>query len=96
MQSKILEKRQSNNGELQVTFASISNVFRKFTHTTKNHRLDQNRIQKKFQSDQSLEQKKDEVREKERLRKQLKRSMMSPEEKKNGELRLGYTREKDG
>ncbi len=68
LQSKILEKRQSNIGELQVTFASISNVFRKFTHTTN---------QKKFQSDQSLEQKKDEVRETDRLRKQLKRSMMS-------------------
>jgi hypothetical protein len=46
LQSKILERRQINIGELQMTFASITNVFRKFTLTTKDHRLEQNRIQK--------------------------------------------------
>jgi hypothetical protein len=81
LQSKILERRQINIGDLQMTFASITNVFRKFTLTTKDHRLEQNRIQKTFQSNQSLEQRKEILREKDRLRKQLKRSMMSPEEK---------------
>ena len=81
LHSKILERRQSNSDELQVTFASISNVFRDFTHSMKNHRLKQNRTKKNLQRDQLSEEKKEEIREKDKRRKQLKRSMMSPKEK---------------
>jgi len=70
MRTKILENKNKKVDEIQLTFASVS-------HLKKKVKLEKDRVKKKLQRAYLSEEKKEEIKERDKVRHQMKRSIMS-------------------